>query len=393
MITLLSALLFLNIIHENHAQETPRYPIVYCEEYNIGWGGPVGWALRKLHPFDGTKYRRIAQHIATALNVDPATHWYRPQRPVTTEEKLLVHTPEYLASLNKSSVISEAIDCGQLLSLVPNATLQKLVLKPMEWATSGTILAIQLALEKGWSINLGGGYHHAAPNHGEGGCIFSDVPMALHVLWQKQPDIKVLIIDLDAHQGNGFEKAISNDARVVYFDVFNPNAGLADEAIIRTSRNIIAEPLNGGHLSSVIWGINFPDILAERCVDRKVSDDEYMQCMKTGLQKAFAKAQEYFGKQPDLIVYNAGSDSNSNDPWGCMDVSEQAIIDRDYYIFSEAISHNIPICMVLSGSYFPRSAEVISQSIVQIIKDTCTSSFLLDFIKQGKNVHRSVFAS
>ena len=349
------------------SQETPRYPIVYHENYNIGWGGIVGSMVRKIHPFDGTKYGRIAQNIEQELGINLAEQGYQPERPVSMEEKLLVHTPEYLASLNKSSTISEAIDCGELLSWIPNTTLQKLVLRPMEWATSGTILAVELALKHGWAINLGGGYHHAAPHKGEGGCIFSDVPIALHILWKNSPDIKVLIIDLDAHQGNGFEHALSNDPRVVYFDVFNPHAGLADEAIIHSSRNIIAEPLNGGHLSSVLWGINFPDFLVERCVGRKINDQEYLQCVKTGLQKAFAKAEAYFGKKPDLIVYNAGSDINSNDPWGCMNVSEQAIIDRDYYIFSQAISRNIPICMVLSGSYFPRSAEVISQSIVQII--------------------------
>lgn len=213
-----------------------------------------------------------------------------------------------------------------------------------------------------------GGYHHAAPQRGEGGCIFSDVPIALQVLWQNRPDITVLIIDLDAHQGNGFEKALSNDPRVLYFDVFNPHAGLADEEIIRDSHNILAEPLDGGHLSSVMWGIEFSDLLVEHCVDRKINDAEYMQRVREGLQKSFAKAIEYFGKKPDLIIYNAGSDINSNDPWGCMNVSEQAIIERDSYIFSQAVAHKIPICMVLSGSYFPRSAEVISQSIIQVVR-------------------------
>jgi histone deacetylase 11 len=332
------------------AQVPIRYPIVYHENYNIGCSGFAGTILRKIHPFDGTKYRRIAENIAQELHMDPATQWYQPQTPVTTQEKLLVHTPEYLASLSKSSTISEAIDCGQLLAWLPNSMLQKLILRPMEWATSGTILAVHLALEHGWAINLGGGYHHAAPSKGEGGCIFSDVSIALQVLWQKQPNIKVLIIDLDAHQGNGFENAVSNDPRVLYFDVFNPHAGLADSEIIATSRNIIAEPLDGGRLSSTLWGITFPDVLVEHCVNRNVTD------------------AEYFGRQPDLIVYNAGSDINSNDPWGCMNVSEQGIIDRDSYIFAQAASHKIPICMVLSGSYFPRSAEVISQSIVQVVK-------------------------
>jgi histone deacetylase 11 len=352
------------------AVSRPPYPIVYCEEYNIG-SGFLGKIARKLHPFDGTKYGRIANYVADGLGLKSesgALLWYRPLAPLTEQQKLLVHTREYLQSLERSSTISGAVDCGYLLALLPCNVLKKLLLRPMEWAAAGTVLAAQLALEYGWAINIGAGYHHAAASKGEGGCIFSDVPIALQVLWQKHPDLKVLIVDLDAHQGNGFERVLSNDPRVVYFDVFNPHAGLADDELIRTSRNIVARPLQGGYLSYEWLGITFPSVIVEQCVNRNIGDDEYLLCMKEGLQAAFIHAQNYFGKQPDLIVYNAGSDINSNDVWGCMNVSEAGILERDEYVFTEAAARAIPICMVLSGSYYPRSAEVISESILNIVR-------------------------
>lgn len=365
----MGAVMSMVVICEFAAQ--PGYPIVYCEEYNIGYDGLIGRLSRKLHPFDGTKYRRIAQYVADALGIEQGIDremWYRPEGPLTEQQKLLVHTPEYLQSLGRSATISEAIDCGSLLAWLPHNVLKQLILRPMEWAAAGTVRAVQLALERGWAINIGAGYHHAAPSRGEGGCIFSDVPIALQVAWQKYPDLKVLIIDLDAHQGNGFEKAISNDPRVVYFDVFNPHAGLADEQLIAASRNIVARPLQGGYLSYEWCGITFPSYIVERCIGRRVSDAEYFACMKEGLQAAFAHTYNYFGKQPDLIVYNAGSDITSNDVWGCMNVSEAGILERDLYVVRQAWARDIPICMVLSGSYYPRSAEVISTSIIEITR-------------------------
>lgn len=357
-------------IHQNVLSAAHHYPIVYHLEYNISCGGFTGWLLQKLHPFDGTKYRRIAKQIASTCNMDIQTQWHRPN-PVTTAQKLLVHTQEYLNSLNSSATISEALDCGKLLSWVPNSFLKNLALRPMEYATGGTILAVQLALEHGWAINLSGGYHHAATNRGEGGCIFSDVPIALHVLWQNNPNINVLIIDLDAHQGNGFEQVLQYEPRVVYFDMFNPHAGHTNNDLMRRP-NVVAELLEGGRLSSTVCGITFPDLLVERCVGRKINDAEYFERLTAGLERAFNRCKERFGKAPDLIVYNAGSDINSNDPWGCMNVSEAGIIARDAHIFAEATAHKIPICMVLSGSYFPRSAEVISTSIAQIIESAKT---------------------
>lgn len=355
----------LSIIYSSSISTAQRYPIVYCPEYNISCGGFTGWLLQKVHPFDGTKYRRIAERVASSCGMNIETQWYRPE-PVTHAQKRLVHSQDYLDSLTRSATISEALDCGKLLSWIPNTFLQNLVLRPMEYATGGTILAVQLAREHGWAINLSGGYHHATTNHGEGGCIFSDVPIALHVLWQTNPHINVLIIDLDAHQGNGFEEVLQYEPRVVYLDLFNPHAGHSNENFwVRP--NIVAVPLAGGRLSSTVCGVTFPDLLVERCVGRAVNDVAYFERLTSGLERAFARCEERFGKAPDLIIYNAGSDINSNDPWGCLNVSEAGIIARDAYIFAEAITRKIPICMVLSGSYFPRSAEVISTSIAQSI--------------------------
>jgi len=90
---------------------------------------------------------------------------------------------------------------------VPNSLIQSFILKPMRYQTGGSVLAGKLAIERGWSINIGGGFHHCCANQGGGFCPFADITLCLRYMFENYEHIQsAMIIDLDAHQvNNSFE--------------------------------------------------------------------------------------------------------------------------------------------------------------------------------------------
>ncbi|XP_054162088.1 histone deacetylase 11-like [Oppia nitens] len=191
----------------------------------------------------------------------------------------------------------------------------------MKWQTSGSILAAQLAIEHGWAINLGGGFHHASQLKAEGFCLLADISLIIKYLWKyRNPDLKFMIIDLDAHQGNGYaiDKSIllSKERDQIYiFDLYNkdifPNNAFAKLAI-------------NEHIE----------------ISSDIQDDEYITLLKKNLACAF---NEY---KPDLIIYNAGTDVLNGDPLGNMNLTITGVIDRDQIVFEHAKTNNIPIVML-----------------------------------------------
>ena len=156
-----------------------KLPLVYTDTYNIGMMG-----VENLHPFDTKKYRKVFKHLRASLGLSKS-QFHLP--PLAGEDILaLVHQQTYLDSLNESKVIAEIAEFGPLGRL-PAGLLKRNLLRPMQYATGGTILGAELALEHGWAVNLSGGYHHAKAGNGEGFCYFADIPLAIHSLWNNEP--------------------------------------------------------------------------------------------------------------------------------------------------------------------------------------------------------------
>lgn len=107
------------------------------------------------------------------------------------------------------------------LCFIPGFLLRWRVLNPMLLATEGTILASLAALKLKWAINLSGGYHHASFNRGGGFCVYPDISLAVHYLQSRLGIQKVMIIDLDAHQGNGHERDHLKRDDVFIVDFYN----------------------------------------------------------------------------------------------------------------------------------------------------------------------------
>lgn len=334
-----------------------RIPIVYHENYNIYFYG----IENILHYFDSKKYGRIFAKLKSLFGIDEH-HIFSPATEVSEEFLRLVHTKSYLDSLHSSSTIASVVEIG-FLAIFPNFLLQSRLLRPMRYAVEGTLLATQLALEYGWSINLSGGYHHAKSNSGEGFCVFADIPIAIKQFLPKDSnatdyyDKKVLIIDLDAHQGNGYEalftkyhddspeitsRTIINDDRIQIMDVYNMNIYPQDT------------------FAKQFITYDFP-------IPKYTKDTEYLTLLEESLPAVISNSS------PSLVFYNAGTDIYEHDPLGKLSVSEEGIVKRDEMVFSYCRQRNIPIVMVLSGGYTYQSAEIISKSIQNLAEKNIIS--------------------
>jgi len=316
--------------YENYVLDKDKLPIFYRDEYNISFMG-----LEKLHPFDSQKYGKVFSYLK-AKGVLDESKIVSPPKP---QKSLLVsfHSAEYLESLKGAINLTEILEVAPV-ALFPWQLTHKQVLSPMLYATGGTLMASKAALQRGWAINLGGGYHHASSDQGSGFCVYADITMAIKTILKTESDIKkVLYVDLDVHQGNGPERDFLSDDRVLIMDVYN--------------RYI------------------FPgDTEAKKAIDLELAlgyneqDSDYLPLIEKNLEKLLNE------KKIDFIFYNAGTDIMSGDPLGGWDISDQGVIKRDEIVFKAAKRRGIPIVMVLSGGYQKKNAKVIAVSIENIMR-------------------------
>lgn len=307
--------------------QAPKIPVIFHPDYDISLLG-----LEKLHPFDSCKYGKVFERLTQAYH---KSRFYVPSK-ISDADLLKVHSKDYLASLSNSSVIAQITEIA-MLKYVPNFILQRYLINAMKLATGGTVLAAQRALQDGWAINLSGGYHHAKHDCGGGFCAFADIPLAAVKIWEQYPKYKVMIVDLDAHQGNGHESFFENEERVVIYDIYNGQIYPQD------------------HKARKRIDYNYP-------VKSGIQDAEYLGLLAETLPAAIEESQ------PDFIIYNAGTDVFEKDPLGRMRISAGGIRQRDELVFSCAHKSHIPILMVLSGGYTQESSTIISNSILNILR-------------------------
>ncbi|XP_026473943.1 histone deacetylase 11 [Ctenocephalides felis] len=308
-----------------------QWPIIYHEGYNVHFMG-----LEKLHPFDASKWSNIIKYLIDSgmINKDSVI---RPNE-ASKSDLLLVHTKRYLRKLKSSLTVSRIAEVP-LLMFVPNCLVQSGYLRPMRLQTGGSIMAAKLACQQGWAINIGGGFHHCSSDRGGGFCPYADVTLLIkHALRDKQLGVKkVMIVDLDAHQGNGYQRDFLNDNQIYILDMFNseiyPKDNLAKQAITRL---VELKPFT--------------------------KDNIYLNKLEYHMEEALSEFN------PDLIVFIAGTDVLEGDSLGLLSVTQEGIIKRDEFMFKKA-RHNknpIPIVMLTSGGYLKKTAKIIANSIINL---------------------------
>jgi histone deacetylase 11 len=300
-------------------------PIVYSGRYNI-----TALGLERLHPFDSVKYRRIQQWLIRQ-GLRKAGDFVAPA-PLARDELLAVHTPEYLSSLRERRVLARILEVP-VVGLLPAWLIDWRVLRPMRWATGGTVQACRLALERGLAINLGGGYHHASADQGGGFCVYADVPLALNRLHAEGRIKSALIVDTDAHQGNGTADAVRSWGWAQMLDFF-------EEDIYPWPKvaEFMAVPLPA-----------------------RTNGKEYLAALSNHLPVALRSCH------PDLVVYNAGSDVLLTDPLAHLFLTADDLAERDLYVATRVREHGAALAMVLSGGYGPLSWQAHASAIEGIL--------------------------
>ena len=235
-------------------------------------------------------------------------NFYIPE-PCSVETLKEAHTEDYINKIkNKTLNKNEIRKIG--FPLVDSVVRRSFV------ATGGTVLATKLALNYGIACNTAGGSHHATSNEGAGFCVFNDVAVAAKYLTTRGLANRILIIDLDVHQGNGNSEIFKNDNQVFTF--------------------------------SMHAKVNYPakksvsDLDVE--LDEDLEDKVYLEILKENLRLL---NQEEF----DFIFYIAGVDIHFNDLLGKLKVSDEGIFKRDEIVIDNFFSNKVPICGVLGGGY------------------------------------------
>ena len=251
-------------------------------------------------------------------------------------ELLTVHREEYLRKLRSAAYLAAALEVRQIQRIWWRIT-DWFVLRPMRWATAGTILAGRLAMQNGLAINLGGGFHHAHRNGGHGFCIYADISLAIDDLRRRgllEPSDRVVYIDLDAHQGDGVCLDFYNDPRVFIYDQYNLSAfPMNAQARRRIDCDVpMDQGVDGKHYLEAL-GSRLPDFLCSICR----SDP------------------------PKLAIYNAGSDIFEQDQLGGLNVSAQDVAARDRFVLDELVRRCIPTMVLLSGGYGNLSYQLVAK--------------------------------
>ncbi|XP_037945645.1 histone deacetylase 11-like [Teleopsis dalmanni] len=305
-----------------------KLPIVYSKRYGVKF-----CCLEKLHPFDAAKGFHIAKLLKEYEFYTPG-QFYEPTE-ITKEELLKVHTTKYLNSLKWSLNAARISEIPPLI-FVPNYLVQRGYLRPMRFQTAGSILAGKLAIRNGWAINLGGGFHHCCSYKGGGFCAYADITLLITKVFEEEESVSTaMIVDLDAHQGNGHERDFVNNENVFILDMYN----------------------------AAIYPRDHQAKVAIRCaaeLQPRTEDILYMKKLKSSLTRSLKEFH------PNIVVYNAGTDVLKGDPLGLLDITPDGVIERDEYVFSTCREHNIPIVMLLSGGYLKSSAKVIADSILNL---------------------------
>jgi len=235
-------------------------------------------------------------------------NFYIPE-PCSVETLKEAHTEDYINKIkNKTLDKNEIRKIG--FPLVDSVVRRSFV------ATGGTVLATKLALNYGIACNTAGGSHHATSNEGAGFCVFNDVAVAAKYLTKRGLANRILIIDLDVHQGNGNSEIFKNDNQVFTFSMHSK--------------------------------VNYPakksvsDLDIE--LEENLEDREYIDILKNNLK--YLNEIEF-----DFVFYIAGVDIHYNDRLGKLKISDNGIFKRDELVIDNFFSNKIPICGVLGGGY------------------------------------------
>lgn len=183
------------------------YPIIFRPEYDIR----IGCFIKHFYPFDTNKWGKVARFIQESFNSD--INYIKPEQPISNEQLQLVHGEQFIKNIRSRRNLVRTSECF-ILYLLPFDWIDQRIIRPLRYQTAGTVMAACWSYKHRLSsINLGGGFHHCTANESAGFCFFADITLAIRNIWSAcladhRSPIPILIVDCDAHQGNGYERDV-----------------------------------------------------------------------------------------------------------------------------------------------------------------------------------------
>ena len=272
--------------------------IVWSPRYEVDIGA---------HVFPTRKYRLVRERLlAERVVADDA---FEEPEPIRDEAVLMVHTPEYLRKIR-----DDDFTMSERLTL--EVPFSPALAEAMWLCCGGTLLAARRAVRDGVAVHLGGGFHHAFADHGEGFCLVNDVAVAAAALLAEGVVQRVTVVDLDVHHGNGTAAIFAEEARVFTFSMHQ-------------ERNYPAvKPPSD-------LDVGLPD---------GIGDGAYLGQLDEHLPRALAS-------RPDLVLYLAGADPYREDQLGGLGLSRDGLRERDRRVLDGARSAGAGVAVVLAGGY------------------------------------------
>ena len=313
--------------------------------YSNGYYLPIGQ-----HVFPAEKYRRIHDRLL-AEGVAEVSDFLEPE-PATDEDILLVHKPEYVFKL----VTGRLSPQEEMEMEIPYSR----DLAESFWlAAGGSILAARQALIDGVGISIGGGFHHAFPDHGEGFCMIHDVAVAIRRLQRDDKIRSAMTVDCDVHQGNGTATIFAGtQAESEPLPSAGPgtrssspaSSGLRGRMHGARARDVFTISLHQ-HNNYPLWkppssiDVDLPD---------GIEDDDYL----AWLDNALSSGLRHF--EPDLLCYLAGADPYREDQLGGLSLSIEGLKKRDELVFRVARARNIPVMVTYAGGYAQKVEDTVT---------------------------------
>src|SRR5690348_1415762 len=319
-----------------HEQQMLPFKLIYSDEYYL----PI-WQ----HVFPAEKYRRVHRRLIESGVADPSD-FVTPQ-PASDHDILLVHTPGYVNKL-KTGTLSAREELQLEVPYSPE------LVHAFWLAAGGSILAAEYALKDGVAVNIGGGFHHAFPDHGEGFCMIHDVAVAIRRMQRDEKIRTAMTVDCDVHQGNG--------TAVIFAGVRVPSDPLPSVggARIPVSHGARIRNTHAGDVFTISLHQenNYPAFKPPSSIDvdlpDEIGDDDYLAWLDNALSSGLRQFE------PELLCYIAGADPYREDQLGGLSLTIEGLKKRDELVFRVARARDIPVMVTFAGGYAHKVDDTVT---------------------------------
>ena len=312
------------------------FKLIYSEKYFL----PIGEHVFRADKFRLIRERLLQEHVAEASD------FLAPQ-PARESDVLLVHSPHYVNKLMEGSLSARE----ELQMEIPYSPQ---VVDAFMLHTGGSILAAERALEDGIGINVGGGFHHAFPDHGEGFCMINDFAVAIRAMQERGRIQRAMTVDCDVHQGNGTAAIFGGSGHKAGTLPSWSTAAVS----LPSSASMSSGPSKDVFTISLHQEHNYPFVKPASSIDVNLpdgcGDDEYLAWLDNALSSGLRQFE------PELICYVAGADPFCDDQLGGLNLTIDGLKRRDELVFRVARARNIPVMTTYAGGYANRVEDTVT---------------------------------